>query len=152
MVKADSEARRPAGRAAAAAEGAALAHALERIGDRWSLLLVAALLDGPQRFGDLQGGLEGIASNVLASRLRTLTRLGLVVATPYSTRPPRFDYRLTGAGHDLGGALRLLAAWGASGQGEGATLVHEACSTPLEFRYFCPTCDELVGDVDETWL
>ncbi len=50
----------------------ALAAALERVGDRWSLLVVDALLGGPRRYGDLQEGLPGIATNLLADRLRHL--------------------------------------------------------------------------------
>src|ERR671911_845455 len=90
-----------------------LAAALEAVGDRWTLLLVEALLDGPRRFGDLQEALEGIAPNVLTQRLRRLEGEGLVVAQPYSQRPPRFVYELSAAGNELAGALRLLAHWGA---------------------------------------
>jgi DNA-binding HxlR family transcriptional regulator len=68
----------------------ALADALSTIGDRWTLLVIAALLDGPRRFGDLQEEVAGIAPNVLSQRLRQLERNALVVARPYSERPPRF--------------------------------------------------------------
>jgi len=91
-----------------------LAAALQRVGDRWTLLLVAELLDGPRRFGELQEVVPGIATNVLTNRLRELERHGLVVATPYSRRPLRFEYELSRAGAELAGALRLLAAWGAA--------------------------------------
>ncbi len=91
-----------------------LAAALQRVGDRWTLLLVAELLDGPRRFGELQEVVPGIATNVLTSRLRELERHGLVVAIPYSRRPLRFEYELSRAGAELAGALRLLAAWGAA--------------------------------------
>ena len=75
-----------------------LEEALASVGDRWTLLVVAALLDGPRRFGDLQRALPGIAPNVLSGRLRHLEEQGLVVAQPYSKRPPRYVYELTGAG------------------------------------------------------
>ena len=58
--------------------------ALERVGDRWTLLVVAALLDGPRRFNDLQEELEGIAPNVLSARLKNLAEQALVVPQPYS--------------------------------------------------------------------
>src|SRR5262245_23720382 len=90
-----------------------LAAALERVGDRWSLLVVEALLDGPRRYNDLLESLDGIAPNILADRLRRLERERLVVARPYSERPPRMDYALAADGRDLAGALRLLADWGA---------------------------------------
>ncbi|HEV3055562.1 MAG TPA: helix-turn-helix domain-containing protein, partial [Solirubrobacteraceae bacterium] len=70
----------------------ALADALATVGDRWTLLIVAALLDGPRRFGELQAQVEGIAPNVLTQRLRQLERNTLVIARPYSERPPRFEY------------------------------------------------------------
>src|SRR3712207_3908536 len=91
----------------------ALAEALDSVGDRWTLLVVAALLDGPRRFGDLQNELEGIAPNVLSHRLKHLEARRLGVARPYSERPPRFVYELTDAGRDLAGALRQLTDWGA---------------------------------------
>src|SRR5437879_10253846 len=87
--------------------------ALETVGDRWTLGVVAALLDGPRRFGDLQEAIPGIAPNVLTQRLRQLERNALVITRPYSERPPRFVYELTAAGQELGGVLRLLAGWGA---------------------------------------
>ena len=90
-----------------------LAAALDSVGDRWTLLLVEALLDGPRRFGDLQEQLPRIAPNVLTQRLRRLESEGLVVAQPYSERPQRYVYELTSSGHELAGALRLLADWGA---------------------------------------
>src|SRR3954470_16669548 len=90
-----------------------LEDALARVGDRWTLLVVAALLEGPKRFNELQEGLDGIAPNVLSARLKSLTENALVVAQPYSERPPRFAYELSEAGRELAGALRLLADWGA---------------------------------------
>ena len=88
----------------------ALADALATVGDRWTLLLVAALLDGPRRFGGLQEEVEGIAPNVLSQRLRTLERNALVVTRPYSERPPRFVYELSAgarAGRSAEAAGRL---------------------------------------------
>jgi DNA-binding HxlR family transcriptional regulator len=131
---------------------AALTSALERIGDRWTLLTVAALLDGPRRFGELAESIEGISTNVLTSRLRSLERLGLVVASPYSDRPPRFEYELAEAGRELADALRLLSAWGGEAGPSPTGLTHAACSTALEVRYYCPTCDQMVTDADEIWL
>jgi DNA-binding HxlR family transcriptional regulator len=96
-----------------------LADALARVGDRWTLLTVAALLDGPLRFNELQAQLEGIAPNVLSARLKALTEEALVVAQAYTDRPPRFVYELSESGRELAGALRLLADWGArTGGGE----------------------------------
>jgi DNA-binding HxlR family transcriptional regulator len=124
----------------------ALADALAAVGDRWTLLLVAALLDGPRRFGDLQEEVTGIAPNVLTQRLRALERNALVVTRPYSERPPRFVYELSAAGQELAGALRLLAGWGARNSEGSASPRHAVCGTPMEARWWCPTCERPVAD------
>lgn len=121
-----------------------LAAALDSVGDRWTLLIVEALLDGPRRFGDLQDGLGGIAPNVLSQRLRRLESEGLVVAQPYSERPRRFVYELSASGHELAGALRMLADWGARHRDSSEPPRHEACGTSLEVRWWCPTCERPV--------
>jgi DNA-binding HxlR family transcriptional regulator len=128
---------------------AALAEALATVGDRWTLLIVAALLDGPRRFGELQEQVEGIAPNVLTQRLRQLERNALLIARPYSERPPRFEYELSAAGQELAGALRLLAGWGARHAGEGAAPRHSVCGTPMEARWWCPTCERPVEDDED---
>ncbi|MEO6120808.1 MAG: helix-turn-helix domain-containing protein [Acidimicrobiales bacterium] len=120
--------------------------ALARVGDRWALLLVDALQAGPRRFTELSDALAGIATNVLSHRLKALERDGVVVATLYSTRPPRMAYELSAAGRELAGALRLLAQWGARGSAEEDQLRHAACGTPVEARWFCAACDEPVDD------
>jgi DNA-binding HxlR family transcriptional regulator len=120
--------------------------ALERVGDRWSLLLVEALLEGPRRFNELSEGVSGIAPNILADRLRRLEREGIVLARPYTDRPPRMEYALTSAGRDLAGALRLLADWGARRSDQADPVRHETCGTPVEARWYCPTCSVFVDD------
>lgn len=124
-----------------------LADAVSRVGDRWALLIVNALLAGPRRFADLQEDLPGIAPNVLTQRLRHLERERILVARPYSRRPPRFVYELTASGHELAGALRLLAEWGAGAAAD--PLRHLACGTPLEARWWCATCARLVEEDEE---
>src|SRR3954451_18716806 len=96
-----------------------LADALGRIGDRWTLLVIAALLEGEKRFNELQEELDGIAPNVLSGRLKLLGEQALVVSRPYSERPPRFVYELSERGRELAGALRLVAGWGGGGAGRG---------------------------------
>jgi DNA-binding HxlR family transcriptional regulator len=127
-----------------AAPHSPLAAALERVGDRWSLLLVEALLAGPRRFGELGEAVQGIAPNILADRLRRLESDHVVRSTPYSKRPPRFVYELTGEGAELAGALRLLADWGSRVSREAEPMRHAACGTPLEARWYCPTCARAV--------
>ena len=123
-----------------------LSEALARVGDRWTLLVVEALLSGPQRFNDLLGQLPGIAANILSDRLKRLERDGLLVARPYSDRPPRATYHLTANGQELAGALRLLADWGTRHASPAQTLRHPDCGTPVQARWYCPTCDRLVDN------
>jgi DNA-binding HxlR family transcriptional regulator len=119
----------------------ALAEALERVGDRWTLLIVEALLDGPRRFGDLLQAVQGIAPNILTQRLRHLEKAAVIVSRPYSERPPRMAYELSAAGAELAGALRLLADWGARHTDSAEPLRHSLCGTALEARWWCPACD-----------
>jgi len=127
-----------------AADSSPLAAALARVGDRWTLLVVQALLPGPLRFNELLGQIPGIAANILSERLKRLERDGLLVARPYSDRPPRAAYQLTAEGTELAGALRLLAHWGTRHADPADTPVHLSCGTPIEARWYCPTCDQLV--------
>ena len=95
----------------------ALARALDIVGDRWTLLIVRELLVGEAGYGQLQHGLPGVATNLLAGRLRLLERHGLVerTGTGKATR-----YRLTARGRDLQDAVRTLVLWGAPEMTRGA--------------------------------
>jgi len=122
-----------------------LAEALARVGDRWTLLVVEALLPGPRRFNELLSQIPGIAANILSERLKRLERDRLLVARPYSRRPPRAAYQLTAEGTELAGALRLLAHWGTRHADPADAPRHATCGTPIEARWYCPTCDQLVN-------
>jgi DNA-binding HxlR family transcriptional regulator len=131
--------------------------AAQRVGDRWSLLLVDALMRGARRFGELQEAVDGIAPNILSRRLKHLEAERIVVARRYSDRPPRYEYALTATGRELAGALRLLAHWASAGleEGRGGEHVepvrHATCGTPAETRWWCPTCARPLddGEADE---
>lgn len=123
-----------------------MASALARVGDRWTLLLVQALLMGPRRFSDLSGELPGLAPNILSQRLKRLESDGITVARPYSTRPPRSAYELTARGRELAGVLGLLADWAARGSEPVETPRHSACGTAMQARWWCPTCGRTVDD------
>jgi DNA-binding HxlR family transcriptional regulator len=127
-------------------EAGPLERAVASVGDRWTLLLVSALLDGPLRFGELADAVPGVAPNILTRRLRHLETEGLVVAVPYSRRPLRVTYELTATGRELAGALALLTEWGARQGGDVAPRHHAPCGTSLEARWWCPTCDRAVVD------
>jgi DNA-binding HxlR family transcriptional regulator len=130
--------------------GSGLDLALERVGDRWSLLIVEALLDGPRRFNDLTEAVTGIAPNILTDRLRRLERAGVIVGRRYSERPVRLAYTLTADGQELAGVLRLLAAWGSGAESDG--LRHVTCGTALEARWWCPTCSAAIGEDEASSL
>lgn len=129
-----------------AAPESPLAAALERVGDRWSLLLIEALLDGPRRFGELSETVSGIAPNILSERLKRLEAERILRSTPYSERPPRYTYALTDEGLELAGVLRLLADWGARGSSHAEPMRHALCGTPMEARLWCPTCARAVEE------
>src|SRR4051812_34880442 len=94
-----------------------VAHALEIVGERWSLLVVRELLHGPLRYTDLAERLPGIGTNVLASRLRELETGGVV--TRRTLPPPAASrvYELTEYGRGLRSVMRELARWGARSLG-----------------------------------
>ena len=125
-----------------------LALGLARVGDRWSLLIVDALMAQPLKYGELATAVPGIAPNILAGRLRQLERDGVVVSRVYSERPVRLAYELTETGRGLAGALSLLADWGARANGQPAPQFHDACGGEVEPRLWCPTCERVLHDGD----
>ena len=94
-----------------------LAHALDVIGDRWTLLLVRELMHGPQRYTDLADGLPGIGTNILASRLRDLETAGVVAKRTLPPPAASSVYELTEYGLELKPVMRELALWGARSLG-----------------------------------
>jgi DNA-binding HxlR family transcriptional regulator len=84
---------------------------LDRVGDKWSVLLVSLLGDGPMRFNELRRSIEGISQRMLTLTLRGLERDGLVNRTVYPPIPPRVDYELTELGRTLLDPVLALGAW-----------------------------------------
>jgi DNA-binding HxlR family transcriptional regulator len=84
---------------------------LSQIGDKWTVLIVRALNDGPRRFSELRRDVEGISQRMLTLNLKTLERDGFVTRTVYATIPPRVDYELTTLGHSLSDPLGVIAQW-----------------------------------------
>jgi DNA-binding HxlR family transcriptional regulator len=84
---------------------------LDRIGDRWTILVVGALSDGPMRFTQLARRIEGISQKMLTQTLRGLERDGLVSRTVHATVPVRVDYELTGLGRTLRAPIAALEQW-----------------------------------------
>ncbi|MWV48683.1 transcriptional regulator [Rathayibacter sp. VKM Ac-2803] len=84
---------------------------LDRIGDRWTVLVVGALGDGPLRFSAIRRTVEGVSQKMLTQTLRGLERDGLVTRTVYAEVPPRVEYELTAAGRTLQEPLKALERW-----------------------------------------
>ena len=89
----------------------AISDVLARVGDKWSVLVVTRLGDGPQRFNELRRSIGGISQRMLTLTLRGLERDGLVTRTVFPTIPPRVDYALTPLGRDLLQPVSALGDW-----------------------------------------
>lgn len=85
--------------------------ALDRIGDRWSVLIIGTLTTGPRRFSELSRRIDGISQKMLTQTLRGLERDGLVRRTVYPVIPPHVEYELTDLGMTLCSPLAALEAW-----------------------------------------
>lgn len=90
---------------------------LNRIGDKWSVFVVATLRRGPRRFSELRRTIEGISQRMLTRTLRGLERDGLVDRTVTPTIPPRVDYELTALGRTLLEPISALAVWAEANRG-----------------------------------
>jgi DNA-binding HxlR family transcriptional regulator len=84
---------------------------LDRLADKWSLLVVELLGDGTRRFTELKREIDGISQRMLTRTLRQLERDGMVVRTVHPVVPPRVDYELTPLGASLLDAIEPLVAW-----------------------------------------
>jgi DNA-binding HxlR family transcriptional regulator len=86
---------------------------LDLVGDKWSVLIVGTLADGPVRYSDLADAIPGISQRMLTLTLKQLQRSGLVSRTAYAEVPPRVEYSLTELGTSLLSTVLQLAAWSA---------------------------------------
>src|SRR5438132_10036073 len=89
----------------------AVSEVLARVGDKWTVLVVSALGEGPMRFNELRRALGSISQRMLTLTVRGLERDGLVTRTVFPTIPPRVDYELTKLGRTLLEPVRALAKW-----------------------------------------
>lgn len=91
---------------------------LDRVGDKWSVLIIGMLGQGPRRFSELRRAIEGISQRMLTLTLRGLERDGLVTRTVQPIVPPRVDYALTPLGATLLEPILALASWAAEHRAE----------------------------------
>ena len=89
----------------------AVREVLHRVGDKWSVLIVDLLGEGPMRFSDLRRSVEGISQRMLTLTLRGLERDGLITRTVFPEIPPRVEYELTRLGKTLLEPIQGLAEW-----------------------------------------
>jgi DNA-binding HxlR family transcriptional regulator len=89
----------------------AVSEVLARVGDKWTVLVVSTLGDGPKRFNELRKALGSISQRMLTLTLRALERDGLVTRTVLPSNPPRVDYELTRLGRSLLEPVSELGAW-----------------------------------------
>ena len=118
-----------------------MARALDVVGERWTLLIVRDLLQGPQRFQDLREQLTGIPPKLLSDRLRVMEEQGVIAREVYSERPPRATYTLTERGRGLGLIVGALATWGRPFVPRRGGPTHAECGPPLEIAHHCPHCN-----------
>src|SRR5512135_2893179 len=97
---------------------------LNRVGDKWSVQIIALLGDGAMRFSELRRGIDGISQRMLTLTLRNLERDGLITRTVFPEIPPRVEYELTKLGQTLLEPIQGLAEWAA----EHRTSIQEARS------------------------
>ncbi|WP_299810248.1 helix-turn-helix domain-containing protein [Tardiphaga sp.] len=88
-----------------------VAAVLARVGDKWTVLVIMLLGDGPRRFNELKRMVGGISQRMLTLTLRGLERDGLVTRTVFPTVPPRVDYELTDLGRGLSHSVMALGQW-----------------------------------------
>ncbi|MEW1643934.1 helix-turn-helix domain-containing protein [Streptomyces sp. NPDC091219] len=103
--------RATVGRAPRIPEGGAVREVLDRIGDKWSLLVIGTLRSGPLRFGELETAIGGISQRMLTRTLKHLVEDGLLVRTAYAEVPPRVEYEITELGRGLVPLVMALAEW-----------------------------------------
>ena len=105
---------------------------LSRIGDKWSVLIVSTLGDGPRRFNELRREIPSVSQRMLPLTLRNLERDGLVSRTVTPSIPPRVDYELTELGESLREPVQGLGAW---------AMAHIACIRAAQERYDAADAD-----------
>ena len=121
-----------------------LGHIIEIIGDRWSTLIVASVFLGLSRYDDFHQNL-GIATNILADRLKLLVDLTVLTRNQYQNSPPRYEYKLTEKGESLYGMTMALRQWALDylpSMERPFKLVHKTCGYDLDVDVICSICSK----------
>lgn len=125
-----------------------LAHTLNIVGDKWTLLVLHRISTGKSTFKELQEALTPIPSNILSSRLKILEENEMIKAELYSEHPPRYKYILTEKGRDFRHVFNSIVLWSNKHLDCcNRTVSHDGCGSEVEIKYYCKNCDEVVDDI-----
>lgn len=122
-----------------------IAQTLNIIGDKWTLLILRQLAKGNDTYNAILEKLDGIPSNLLSNRLKSLEEDELIKPVLYQAHPPRYRYVLTKSGKDLDDVFNSIILWGEKHlQKCYKKLVHTSCNHPIKLQYYCPHCNTVV--------
>lgn len=126
-----------------------IAQTLNIIGDKWTLLILRQLMGGYDTYTKIQQQLEGIPTNLLSNRLKSLIEDDLIRADLYQAHPPRYRYLLTDSGRDLSDVFNSIILWGERNVKKcHKQLAHSNCGHKIKMTYYCPQCDQTIDRED----
>lgn len=131
-------------------ENSSIAKAVDLVGDRWSLMMLAGCFSGVCRFNQFEYFL-GINRNLLSARLDKLVDSGLLERRLYNESPQRYEYQLTEIASELRPIIIGLAAWAErhyTQEDSPFTIVHKECKQKVEIATYCKACDSHVHNAD----
>lgn len=130
-----------------------IAQTLNIIGDKWTLLILRQLMMGNDTYSEIQQRLDGIPTNLLSDRLKSLVDDELIASQLYQTHPPRYRYLLTKSGRDLTDVFNSIILWGERNLKEcHKQLTHSECGHKVEMTYYCPDCNKIINRDDITMV
>ena len=122
-----------------------IAQALNIIGDKWTMLIIRQLMLGYDTYNGIRDRLEGIPTNLLSARLKSLEEDGLITSELYQSHPPRYRYLLTESGQDLSDVFNSIMLWSERNlKNCHKILTHCECGHKIELTYYCPNCDRRI--------
>lgn len=123
-----------------------IAQTLNIIGDKWTLLILRQIMIGHDTYSEILQNLEGIPTNLLSDRLKSLAEDELISSELYQEHPPRYRYILTKGGMDLTDVFNSIILWGERNLNKcHKKLVHSECGHKIEMTYFCPECGKYIS-------
>lgn len=126
-----------------------IAQTLNIIGDKWTLLILRQIMMGRDTYKDIHDRLEGIPTNLLSDRLKSLEIDGLIEPQLYQNHPPRYRYLLSNSGKDLCDVFNSIILWGEKHLKKCyKQLSHKSCGHRVELQYYCSNCDKVIDRED----